>query len=99
MNNLSQPKWIGGPTNKKLNLSFQDLENQRIMRIFESFNGSFRDECLNTNWFLSLDDAKQKIEDWRDEYNTFSPHSCLGDLTPEIFIENPVKTANFSNFE
>ncbi len=31
----------------------------------ESFNGSFRDECLNTNWFLSLPDAKNKIEQWR----------------------------------
>lgn len=54
----------------------------------ESFNGSFRDECLNTNWFLSLEDAKQKIQDGRIEYNTFRPHSCLGDLTPETFIEN-----------
>jgi len=65
----------------------------------ESFNGSFRDECLNTNWFLSLEDAKQKIEDWRHEYNTFRPHSCLGDLTPEMFIENQVKTANFSTLQ
>ena len=39
----------------------------------ESFNGSFRDECLNTNWFLSLDDAKEKIESWRMEYNQYRP--------------------------
>jgi len=43
----------------------------------ESFNGSFRDECLNTNWFLSLEDAKEKIEQWREEYNKFRPHSSL----------------------
>lgn len=53
----------------------------------ESFNGSFRDECLNTNWFLSLDDAVEKIEHWRQEYNSFRPHSSLGDLTPEEFLQ------------
>jgi len=41
----------------------------------ESFNGSFRDECLNVNWFLSLSDAQQKIENWRQDYNHFRPHS------------------------
>lgn len=44
----------------------------------ESFNGSFRDECLNIHWFLSLEDARQKIENWREEYNHFRPHSALG---------------------
>ena len=39
----------------------------------ESFNGSFRDECLNVNWFLSLSDAQQKIENWRQDYNHFRP--------------------------
>ena len=41
--------------------------------LIESFNGSFRDECLNTNWFLALDDARQKVEAWRKEYNAFRP--------------------------
>ncbi|MFC3361584.1 IS3 family transposase [Pedobacter fastidiosus] len=53
----------------------------------ESFNGSFRDECLNTNWFLSMEDAKEKIKEWRNEYNSFRPHSSLGGLTPNEFIE------------
>ena len=35
----------------------------------ESFNGSFRDECLNVNWFLSMEDAQEKIEKWRLDYN------------------------------
>jgi putative transposase len=48
----------------------------------ESFNGSFRDECLNTNWFLSLEDAREKIEAWRQEYNEWRPHSSLDNLTP-----------------
>ncbi len=49
----------------------------------ESFNGSFRDECLNTNWFLSLDDAKDKIESFRRDYNAFRPHSSLQGKTPD----------------
>jgi len=51
----------------------------------ESFNGSFRDECLNVHWFLSVEDACEKIEAWRQEYNRVRPHSSLGDLTPEEF--------------
>ena len=55
--------------------------------IIESFNGSFRDECLNVNWFLSIDDAQEKIEMWREEYNEFRPHSSLENFTPRQFAE------------
>lgn len=48
----------------------------------ESFNGSLRDECLNVNWFLSIEDARAKIESWRVEYNEFRPHSSLGGRPP-----------------
>jgi putative transposase len=48
----------------------------------ESFNGKFRDECLNENWFQDLDDARTKIEAWRCDYNEVRPHSSLGDRTP-----------------
>ena len=51
----------------------------------ESFNGTFRDECLNLHWFLSLEDAKQEIETWRVDYNQERPHSSLGRLTPAEF--------------
>ena len=51
----------------------------------ESFNGSLRDECLNTNWFMSLEDAKKKIETWRQDYNHFRPHSSLADVPPVLF--------------
>jgi len=44
----------------------------------ESFNGSLRDERLNTNWFLSIEDAQQKLEAWRRDYNQFRPNSSLG---------------------
>jgi putative transposase len=55
--------------------------------LIELFNGSFRDECLNANWFLSIDDARKKVEAWRKEYNGFRPHSSLGNLTPDQFRE------------
>jgi putative transposase len=48
----------------------------------ESFNGRFRDECLNVHWFLSLADARAKIEAWRRDYNESRPHTALGWLTP-----------------
>ena len=51
----------------------------------ESFNGSFRDECLNVNWFMSLEDAKTKIETWRMDYNQYRPHSRLTHMTPAEF--------------
>lgn len=52
----------------------------------ESFNGSFRDECLNAHWFLSLEDASEKMEAWRTEYNSYRPHSSLEGLTPDEFV-------------
>ena len=51
----------------------------------ESFNGRLRDECLNAHWFLSLADAKSKIEAWRRQYNESRPHTALGWLTPQEF--------------
>ena len=51
----------------------------------ESFNGKFRDECLNEHWFISLADAKAVIEAWRIDYNTVRPHSSLAGRTPDQF--------------
>ena len=59
----------------------------------ESFNGSFRDECLNTNWPLSLEDAEEKIEVWRNDYNEFRPHSSLNYLTPDEIFDQQLITA------
>jgi putative transposase len=53
----------------------------------ESFNGSFRDECLNVHWFLSLDDARTKIETWRRDYNAYRPHQSLDGLSPEMYLD------------
>jgi len=60
----------------------------------ESFNGSLRDECLNINWFLSIEDAKQKLEMWRRDYNEFRPHSSLGNMTPRDFARSLSVVAN-----
>ena len=57
----------------------------------ESFNGKFRDECLNAQVFISLHDARQKIEAWRIDYNEHRPHSALGDLTPREFVERAAR--------
>jgi putative transposase len=51
----------------------------------ESFNGRFRDECLNTHCFLSMRDAQSLIEAWREDYNHYRPHSSIGNLTPREF--------------
>jgi putative transposase len=53
----------------------------------ETFNGSLRDECLNVHWFETLDDAVEKIEAWRVEYNESRPHQSLKELTPAGFAE------------
>jgi len=70
------------------------VENEYI----ESFNGRLRQECLEENWFTSLEDAKMKIEVWRKDYNEHRPHSSLGDETRRGFAESwelsrTVKTA------
>ncbi len=61
----------------------------------ESFNARFRLECLNEHWFLSLEDAKEKIEEWRQDYNLNRPHSSLGNISPAEFAEQkrPVEQA------
>jgi putative transposase len=54
----------------------------------ESFNGTLRAECLDTNWFQSLAEAKQLIEAWRQEYNVSRPHRALADRTPAEFASH-----------
>lgn len=48
----------------------------------ESFNGRFRDECLNERLFSTLADARTAISRWKEDYNQHRPHSALGNLTP-----------------
>lgn len=57
----------------------------------ESFNGTFRDDCLNEHWFVSLPEARALIESWRMDYNLNRPHSSLGGRTPDEFANNKPK--------
>ena len=59
----------------------------------ESFNGRLRDECLNAHWFLSLTDARAKIEAWRRDYKESRPHMSLGWLTPLEYASAAVAMA------
>ena len=53
--------------------------------LIEAFNGRFRQECLNESWFLPMEDAREKIEQWRQHYNQERPHGSLGNLSPFEF--------------
>jgi len=64
----------------------------------ESFNGRFRDECLNEHWFLSLADARRIVEDWRFDYNQNRPHSSLGNLTPQEYLADYTKRLEAAGF-
>ena len=59
----------------------------------ESFNGRFRDECLNEHWFLSLAQTRQIVEAWRLDYNAVRPHSSLGNVSPTEFEQCPLDRA------
>ena len=65
----------------------------------ESFNGRFRDECLNEHWFTSLQHARVVVETWRKEYNEERPKRSLGGLTPVAYAKTlvfPQFTRHFS---
>jgi putative transposase len=64
----------------------------------ESFNGTFRNECLNEHWFLTLADAQQIIAEWRIDYETERPHSQLRDLTPREFALELLTTTTSHQF-
>jgi putative transposase len=55
----------------------------------ESLNGKFRAECLNTHWFMSLDEARRKCEAWRRDYNEVRPHSAIGNNVPAALHRAP----------
>ena len=65
-----------GPTERGVELDFIRPESPWRTALIESFNGRLRDECLNANEFVSLDDAKARIEAWRLDYNEHRPHSA-----------------------
>ena len=54
----------------------------------EAFNGRFRAECLNAHWFMSLEDAREKLEDWRKYYNEVRPHGAIGQKAPITLLNH-----------
>jgi len=66
-------------------LHFIDPGKPTQNAIVESFNGKFRDACLNEHWFIDIQDARRTIEAWRIHFNTVRPHSSLKYQTPEQF--------------
>lgn len=71
----------------KVRLNFITPGKPNENAYIESFNGRFRDECLNENLFETLDEARDIIEKWRIDYNEERPHSSLENLTPMEFIK------------
>ena len=72
--------WLNGVT-----LDFSRPGKPTDNAFIESFNGSFRAECLNACWFLSLEDAQSKCDAWRSDYNEQRPHSSIGQQIPVEF--------------
>lgn len=82
---LELDKWFY--ENTETEACFIDPGKPNQNAYIESFNDKFRDECLNQYWFGSVEEAQMITEDWRIDYNTFRPHSSLGDLTPEEYVQ------------
>lgn len=72
---------------QQLHLRFIEPGKPQQNAYIESFNGRFRDECLNEHWFLSVRHAREVINTWRQEYNDARPHSSLGYLPPNQFAK------------
>ncbi|OAN71025.1 integrase [Jannaschia sp. EhC01] len=69
----------------KVELDFSRPGKPTDNAYIEAFNSRLRHECPNASWFLSMDDARNRINDWRVDYNDNRPHSLFGNLTPSEF--------------
>ncbi len=72
-------------THNKIQIDYIQPGKPQQNAFVESFNGKFRDQCLNENLFFSIEHARQIIEEWREMYNTFRPHRSLNGKTPKEF--------------
>jgi putative transposase len=77
-------------------LDFSRRGKPAVSPYIESFNGSLRDECLNTHWFLSLEDVREKIEQWRIDYDGFRPNSTLRNVPPNEFRQKRSQAENLN---
>ncbi len=71
----------------KVELDFSRPGKPTDNAFIEAFNARLRSECLNASWFLSMADARSRIEAWREDYNHHRPHTSLGNLTPAEFAD------------
>jgi len=71
---------------RKIKLQFSRPGKPTDNPFIESFNGRLRQECLDQSWFVSIEDARNKIENWRLDYNANRPHRSLGNVTPNEFL-------------
>ena len=78
---------------KGIRLHFIDPGKPIQNAYIESFNGRFRDECLNKNWFIDLWEARRLTEDWRLSYNTLRPHGALGESDAGGFAQQLLNSA------
>jgi putative transposase len=65
----------------------------------ESFNGTLRAECLDTHWSGTLEEAKERIEAWRREYNESRPHRALGERTTNEFAHETAASGDLMGSE
>jgi putative transposase len=84
------PEFAGKALDQWAHLNGAEIDFSRPGRptdnaLIEAFNARLRAECLNASWFLSMADARDRIEEWRCAYNEERPHSALGNLTPKAF--------------
>ena len=82
---LSSPRraWTSGAYLNGVELDFSRPGKPMDNGLIEAFNGRLRQECLNESWFLSLEDARDKVESWRKHYNNSErPHGALDNLAP-----------------
>lgn len=79
--------WTSGLASGGVTLHFIRPGKPGENAFIESFNGRFRDECLNENWFLNLKQARGIIEAWRQDYNEVRPYSSLKGQTPREYAE------------
>ncbi len=73
----------------KVELDFSRPGKPTDNAFIESFNGKFRTECPNAHWFMSLPDAREKVEAWRRDYNELRPYSAIGNKPPISLVNRP----------
>ncbi len=74
---------------------FAHLSLALVAHPYATFNGTLRAECLDAHWFATLEEAKEKIEAWRKEYNESRPHRALGERTPNEFAHEVAASRDF----